>query len=91
MKSLSLSRRRSSARNVPAAKSGEKRMFSQATLLQASNFLRFTHLEPLTEYINFVFTDKCNKVLSLTKRFACSLKNLHLPLGKQTLHTSEIS
>ena len=49
MKFLSLSRRRYSARNVPAAKSGEKRMLSQATLLQASNFLRFTHLEPLTE------------------------------------------
>ena len=49
MEFLSLSRRRSSARNVPPAKSEEKGMFSQATLLQASNFLRFTHFESLTE------------------------------------------
>ena len=39
MEFLSLSRRRSSSRNILAAKSEEKRMFSQASIVYASNMI----------------------------------------------------
>ena len=39
---LSLSRRRSSARNIPVAKSVEKRMFSQASVVET-----IVQLEPI--------------------------------------------
>ena len=42
MELLSLSGRRSSTRNVPAAKSTEKRMFSQASVVEAT-----VQLEPI--------------------------------------------
>ena len=44
MEFLSLSRRRSSARNVPVAKSAEKQMFSQATSITAVVNLAYIEL-----------------------------------------------